>query len=970
MYIALAVGLSATGLAPVATAMERPSRDAPVAPVDQSDPQTRALAQAQRSGEPVEVKEFRTETEEVVANPSGSLTLTQHNQVVRVRKGRELVPVDTTLARRGERIAPRATALDVTFSAGGDARLATLHAQGRDLSIEWPAPLPAPELNGEEATYPEVLPGVDLKVRAGAETVSQVLVVKNAQAAQNPALKQLELGMKSSGLTLKEDTASGTLRALNPAGQEVFSSATPRMWDSSGTPPTPAKMSSRAASSDAANTPGDLEPGNKNGDVGVEFTPNSMTLIPDQKILNSADTIYPVYIDPKFTGARKSWTIAYSKAPNSSFLNGTGWSGGTTSEARVGYEQQTGGKARSIFQFDPRPFGKAQIISAQLNVANTHSWSCAARPVEVWLTSAISSTTTWNNQPNWGTKLQTLNFAHGNESFGCADKGVTFNVTAAAERAAASSWPVLALGLRANESDTYSWKKFRTDPTLVVEYNHAPRSPSGLGTNPSTACTANPSTTIGNTDVQLYAKISDPDGGTLKARFIVWRTGVTGNIFDRTVSVTNNSVARVTVPRDSLIGHAQHSWQVQASDGRILSSWAPGDPPCRFIVDKTRPSNQPTVTSVEYPNGDDGTYGAVVGTLGTFTLGSGGVGDIVQYSYGLTDPPTNIVKPASPGGSVKITFRPERAGPHVLYVVSRDGAGNVSDGHRYAFYVRGKEAGKVGDLNGDGHTDLWGVTTAGKLVQYPGTGDGSLGIRLDASKSDFTNSLVTRRGDFNRDNNEDLVARHPDGKLWLYPGTLYGTVDDARRLELSQTEPFLDTSKITQLVSIGDATGDSCPDLLAKVGDQLWFLAGNHANYIANAYPIADTGWQHLTLSAPGDMTGDSHPDLLVRNTTTGKVQLHHGMEDEYNGGIDIDRLINGTPTEWASTGILPTQRKLLTSPGDINGDGTVDMWATSPDGTGSLFLHPTQKNAQNLPVSGTPVQVGPTSWNTLVSLT
>src|SRR5260221_290417 len=85
-------------------------------------------------------------------------------------------------------------AAGVTLSGGGTRRLARMSIDGRSLSLTLPMGLPAPPLDGAAATYPNLLPGVDLRVTADLQGgFAQVLVVHSATAAANPALRALAL---------------------------------------------------------------------------------------------------------------------------------------------------------------------------------------------------------------------------------------------------------------------------------------------------------------------------------------------------------------------------------------------------------------------------------------------------------------------------------------------------------------------------------------------------------------------------------------------------------------------------------------------------------------------------------------------------------------------------------------------------------------------------------------------------------
>jgi len=162
-----------------------------VADAQSASSESAAAAAAVKYRHPVVVESLTTSTTETSALPDGTFQYVSSSVPVRVRQGQGWVAVDATLAlAKDGLIAPRATEVPVEFSAGGSGPLARVRTSSGSW-LEEASPfgaLPAPHLKGASATYPEVLPGVDLLLTATAIGMSEVLVVKNKSAALNPKL--------------------------------------------------------------------------------------------------------------------------------------------------------------------------------------------------------------------------------------------------------------------------------------------------------------------------------------------------------------------------------------------------------------------------------------------------------------------------------------------------------------------------------------------------------------------------------------------------------------------------------------------------------------------------------------------------------------------------------------------------------------------------------------------------------------
>ncbi|SMF85534.1 FG-GAP-like repeat-containing protein [Streptomyces sp. Amel2xC10] len=959
----------------------------------------------------MEVTALRTETAETFANPDGSYTTDQYATAQRVRKNGRLVDIDTSLTRNPDgTYSAKATEVGVTFSGGGKGALVTVTRDGRSMSWSWPGTLPAPEVDGDTVIYRDVLDDVDLKLRAGTAGFGQLLIVNSAEAAANPTLSDIKLPLSTEGLDVEADD-HGNMRAVNPAGQEVFTAPTPYMWDSSrpaaarsgdSTPPPPAHEFEAPF-------------GAQEAPLELTLSEGELSLKPDIEVLTGADTQYPVYIDPSVSGSREAWTIAYSSASSTGFYNGNGWDEGdgntVTSYARVGNPGD--GTSRSFFRMDTSNLWntKKVISSSTFRIKNSYSYSCTHREVQLWLTGAISSSTSWSKQPSWSTKLDTVSEAKGYNST-CAAGNIAFDVTSGAKQAASGKWTSITLGLRATtESDNLAYKRFdaRT-AVLSTTYNTTPDLPSSLDTIPSTKNSAGcgdtaPYGIIGNTDIYLTAKVSDPDGGTVKAQFNLWPTGHHPNddpngklIVNTHVSATSGTVVKLKVTKAQLTpyistANGNFSWKVQAEDGSLSSDWVPasGKPGCRFVFDPNRPSNPPGVTSTQFPDGSDG-WPAETGnarTEGTFTLSNGGATDVVKYEYWTNwDSTVRTAAPSSQGGSVSVKLTPLAAGSQALYVRSIDKANNVSDRGTYLFYANSPGiTDKPGDLNGDGHSDMYGVRTDGALWFYPGQGNGRLAPYTVASSTDFGGASITHRGDWTGDGYEDLVAAKTYGaekKIHVYPNNGLGYACTARsesgdgaaqscvldRQELDVYDPAVKHwASADQILAIGDvdgpldADGDGTvdvpghTDLLVKEGDHLWLYFGSDSGYLdeyAEPVLIGDEGWSAYDIAAPGDVDGNGHVDLLARSKSSGHLHLYPGSgpAGEGLGADDTVRIL-------AQTGWDTTTRPLFTSGGDADGDGTADLWATSHDTGKELYFYP----AVTATDIGSPTAVGTSGW-------
>lgn len=183
LVVAVVLAIVATMAVALQTGVLFPPVASDFHPIAETADPAAAFAAAKRQNRPVVVTSLGTPTRKVSARPDGSLTAELSTVPMQVQRGQSWVPVDTELAQSGNTVAPRTVSTDVVFSGSGNTPLVRFGAPGKSLTLSWPTPLPKPTLDGADATYPDVLPGVDLVLQAQSDSFSQHLIVKTPAAA-------------------------------------------------------------------------------------------------------------------------------------------------------------------------------------------------------------------------------------------------------------------------------------------------------------------------------------------------------------------------------------------------------------------------------------------------------------------------------------------------------------------------------------------------------------------------------------------------------------------------------------------------------------------------------------------------------------------------------------------------------------------------------------------------------------------
>ncbi|MCX5392081.1 VCBS repeat-containing protein [Streptomyces sp. NBC_00094] len=124
-------------------------------------------------------------------------------------------------------------------------------------------------------------------------------------------------------------------------------------------------------------------------------------------------------------------------------------------------------------------------------------------------------------------------------------------------------------------------------------------------------------------------------------------------------------------------------------------------------------------------------------------------------------------------------------------------------------------------------------------------------------------------------------------------------------------------------VPFGDVDADGCADVLVRVGEQLRAYRPGCGKVVSasSPYTVIGSGWgQYDVLTSPGDVNGDGFADLVVRQTSTGDMYFYGGTADHRLKA----RVRIGT--NWKLY-------KKIVGAGDLNGDGRGDLLGTDAAG-------------------------------------
>ncbi|MFI9646309.1 LamG-like jellyroll fold domain-containing protein [Streptomyces sp. NPDC052040] len=729
--------------------------EGPASVAADKSPEAEASALAAETGKRVSVDVKTTESSQVFANPDGTFTQEMNAAPVRARKdGGPWAPIDTTLVRAADgSLRARNTTADVTFSGGGsESGLVMLANEGHELKLGWPTALPEPRIDGDTATYADVLPDVDLKLTALSTGYTSVLVVKTAQAAKSPALAHIRMTVSDRGLDVSP-TSDGGFIARDGEGTPVFESPAGRMWDSAGdetattgtgtgtgnsistqlarsAPMTEAMDTALLPAAEgepaAADAPGS---GDATAELPLKVTGSTIEITPDPALLHGTDTVFPLYIDPPTKGiSLGDWTALASNGAKYWKFSGDKGVGRCSNYA--GYLcSNSPYTQRMYFEYPLSSIHGKKILDATMEVYQTWTFTCDAHWYDLSrVDKGISSSTSWSSRPTAADLMGDRSVAYGRGSLCSPSQPANWvrfsdnvgeesdeNLTTTLASYASAKAPQITFSLAAHdESDAAAWARFRNDAKLSVTYVSYPDKPTSYGVQQGTTGRACNASTLpfatSDTTPKMLATVQSTDGSNaqLRALFEVWKADGSSRAWYAS-SPSSDWVAD-NAPRDAstsaLPAQTEYRMRVKTqayyktdrgATGVLDSSWSSW---CYFRVDTDSPP-APILTSADglYKPAETDPASGGVGTPGKFTFTpadtnsatAGTQSDVVSYKWKLNSGALSSAISVAQGAATTLSITPNQAGENTIQVWGFDAAGHSSLTGYYSFLVKGAE---------------------------------------------------------------------------------------------------------------------------------------------------------------------------------------------------------------------------------------------------------------------------------------
>jgi hypothetical protein len=253
-----------------------------------------------------------------------------------------------------------------------------------------------------------------------------------------------------------------------------------------------------------------------------------------------------------------------------------------------------------------------------------------------------------------------------------------------------------------------------------------------------------------------------------------------------------------------------------------------------------------------------------------------------------------------------------------------------------------RRQGGLGDLDGDGLADFWGISPSTTARRYLGAATGAITPQTVAYPA-IVNPEAVAVGDLDGNGLLDAAFFAASGNFALLGSA--GAGGAVSWNESSSVFPGgVSNAGNGDFCSSGDFNNDGFPDFFYHYAGGRLFLSNADGTYTATSAGIAVvTGESSKMGSAAADFDNDGDLDLLVTRRWRTDLMKSVGVSLWVNSGSapgSSPSTIGMFSNEAAARGIAPTIGTIGPTWGDYDNDGDLDLYMTAANGQAMLYVN------------------------------